>query len=132
MLNLYREDKEKQERGSPCFLHEASFDVVRAGTPLYILQIEQIKKELFGFAPKEIDNGLVVATWLAEYGVTGWDGVIDEDDKDLAFNRVNARKVFLNPEYFLSLNALLIDHAFKYHNYLYDEACEDLEQIKKN
>lgn len=131
-LSLYKEDTQKQERGSPCFLHDATFDVIRAGTPLYYSQIETIKKELYGFAPKEIDNGLVIGTWLAEHGVTGWEGLVDDNDEDLRFSRSNARKIFLNPEYFLSLNALLIDHAYKYQSYLYDEAQEDIEQIKKN
>jgi hypothetical protein len=131
-LDLYKESKEKQESGSPCYLGDGSFNVKRLHTPEYNKQIDDIKKNEYGFAPKDVDTNLILATWLAEYGVTGWDGVLDSDDKSLKFTRKNARKVFLNPEYFLSLNAILIQHASDYNNYLHDEILEDVEAVKKN
>ena len=131
-LDLFKESKDKQESGSPCYLDDGYFNVLRLHTPEYNKQIEDIKKLEYGFAPKDIDTNLVIATWLAEYGVTGWDGVLDEDDNELRFTRKNARKVFLNPAYYLSLNALLIQHASDYANYLFDDVNEDIESVKKS
>ena len=131
-LDQFKESNEKQESGSPCYLGDGNFNVKRLHTPEYNKQIDAIKKNEYGFAPKDIDNNLVLATWLAEYGVTGWDGILNGDDKPLKFTRKNARKVFLNPEYFLSLNAILIQHASDYNNYLHDELIEDVEAVKKN
>lgn len=131
-ISMYKEDKEKQEQGSPCYYGDAYFNVKRANTPEYQVQIEEIKNNLYGFAPKEVDNNKIVAYWLAEYGVTGWDGVLDEEDKELIFSRENARGVFLNPAFHLSLNLLLLQHAGNYNNYLFDAVNADIEQIKKN
>ena len=131
-LDLYKESDSKQESGSPCYLGDGSFDVKRIHTPEYNKQIEDIRKKEYGLAPKEINTNLILATWLAEYGVTGWDGILGDNDDPVKFTRQNARKVFLNPAYFLSLNAILIQHASDYNNYLYDEAIEDVEVIKKS
>jgi hypothetical protein len=131
-LSDYKESKAKQESGSPCYIGDGGsyFDVKRIHTPEYTKQIEDIKKQEYGFAPKEIDNNLILATWLCEYGVTGWEGVIDGEE--ITYSKRNARKIFLNPDYFMSLNALLIQHASDYNNYLYDEVIEDIETIKKS
>ena len=131
-LSSYQEDPIKQDKGSPCYLDEGSFDVRRIHTPSYVKELEEIKKQLYGFAPKEIDNNLVLAHWLCEYGVTGWDGVLNPDESELEYSKENARKVFLNPALFLSLNALLIHHASDYNNYLHDQIEEDIKAVKKN
>ena len=130
-LNDYKEDQEKKESGSPCYYGEAYFNVKRSNTPEYQLQIEELRNNLYGFAPKDIDANLIVGHWLAEFGVTGWDGVFIGDVK-LDFSRQNARKVFLNPDYFLSLNLLLMQHAGDYSKYLYDEVNKDIKQVKKS
>lgn len=132
-LSDYKESASKQEKGSPCYIGEGGsyFDVKRIHTPEYYKQIEHIRVKLYGFAPKDVDNNLVLATWLVDYGVTGWSG-IEGDDGNLRYSKPNSRKVFLNPDYFLSLNALLIHHAGDYNNYLHDEIEEDIEQAKKN
>jgi len=130
-LESYAEDLDKHAGGSPYYLEEACFYVQRAGTPEFNKQIEEIKNELYGFAPKVIDNNKITAFWLAEYGVTGWDGVINEDE-ELEFSRSNARSVFLNPAYYMSLNALLLTHSSNYSNYLFDEVNGDIEAAKKN
>lgn len=136
-MNLidYRESVEKQEKGSPCYIGDGGsyFNVKRIHTPDYYLQIEEIKVELYGFAPnpKEVDNNKVIATWLVEHGVTGWSGV-EGDEGELKYSKKNARKVLLNPDYFLSLNALLIQHASDYNNFLHDEIKKDIEQAKKS
>lgn len=107
------------------------------------------------------DENKLIAEWLVEYGCVGWDGVLSEtaseDEeyqwyeffhkfrhyfgkkelekpavKELKYSKENARSVFLNPEYFLSLNSLLMQGAMNFENYLYDDASEDLDAIKKN
>ena len=130
-LNDYREDAAKQEKGSPCYLGEGYFNVQRIHTPEYNKQIEEIKAELYGFAPKDRDNERSVAHWLCEFGVTSWGDIFDGDDP-LDYSKRNARKVFLNPEYRKSLNSLLIQHASDYNNYLHDKLEKDIEAVKKN
>jgi hypothetical protein len=136
-ISDFRESQDKKELGSPCYIGDEGsfFNVKRIHTPEYNKQIEEIKVELYGFAPKpsDVDNNLILATWLCEFGVTGWVGVDDgENDCELRYNKVNARKVLLNPEYFLSLNPLLIQHAGNYNNYLHDVTQKDIEAIKKS
>ncbi len=132
-LSNYKESTVKQEKGSPCYIGDGGsyFNVKRIHTPEYNKQIEDIKTNLYGFDYKDLDNNLILAHWLVEHGVTGWDG-IENDDSNLRYSQPNARKIFLNPEYFLSLNALLIQHASNYNNYLHDLTQKDIEQAKKN
>ncbi len=134
-INEYREDLKKQEKGSPCYFSDSEnssyIDVRRVGTPQYKKEIEYIKKSLYTFN-EEPNWDLVQANWLAEYGVTGWDGIYDESDSLLQYSKQAAKKIFLNPEYFKTLNELLIQHGASYQNYLHDKAVEDAEVIKKN
>lgn len=130
-LSNYEEDSSKQEKGSPCHIEDGSFDVKRFNTVESNMQIEDIKKREYGFAPKEIDHNKVIAIWLTEHGVTGWDGVFD-DEKEIKYSKSTARQIFLNPAYFLSLNLLLLQHASDYSNYLHDAIEEDVEAIKKS
>jgi len=130
-LNDYKESLDKQEKGSPCYLGEGSFDVKRIHTPEYNKQVEEIKLELYGFSAKEMDDNLILAHWLCEYGVTGWSGVFDGEE-ELKYSQSNARKVFLNPEMFMSVNSLLVNHARDYANYLHDEVEKDIDAVKKN
>ncbi len=130
-LELFAEDPKKQEGGSPFYIDDGFISVKRIHTAEYNKQRESIKNREYGFSSREVDENLITAMWLAEFGVTGWGGVND-GDKELDFNRSNAGAVFLNPNYRLSLNALLINHAANYANYLFDEASEDIEQVKKS
>ena len=130
-ISGYEEDKNKQEKGSPCHIEDGSFDVKRFNTAESNIQIEDIKKREYGFAPKEIDHNKVIAIWLVEHGVTGWDGVFD-DEKELKYSKQVARQIFLNPAYYLSLNLLLLQHASDYSNYLHDAIEKDVEAIKKS
>jgi len=127
----FAEDSQKQENGSPLYLDDGFICVKRIHTVEYNKQRESIRNSIYGFSPNDIDENLITSHWLAEYGVTGWDGVLD-GDKELEFSRENARAVFLNPNYKLSLNALLINHAANYANYLFDEVSEDIKKIKKS
>lgn len=130
-ISNYEEDKVKQENGAPCYIDDGSFNVKRFNTPESNIEIEEIKKKEYGFAPKEIDHNKVIAIWLTEHGVTGWSGVFD-DEKELEYSKQTARQIFLNPAYFLSLNLHLLQHASDYNNYLHDAIEEDIKVIKKN
>ena len=133
-INEYREDLTKHEKGSPCYFseHEESsyIDVKRVGTPQYSKEIEEIKKSLYSFNEQDMDSDLILAHWLVGYGVTGWGGIFD-GDKELKYSKATSRKIFLNPEYFRTVNQLLIQHAQSYQNYLHDAANDDAEAIKK-
>lgn len=132
-MNLleYKEDLEKREAGSPCYIGDGCFYVRRVGTAKYFKEIEDLKKTIYGFTSK-IDNNELLAHWLAEYGVTGWDNIFNEDESELNYSKISARKIFLNPAYHLGLNAILINHGSDYANYLFDEVSEDIEAAKKN
>lgn len=130
-LECFAECEEKQEKGSPCYLDDGVFYVKRIHTIEYHKQREQIKNRLYGFSSREFDENLITAHWLTDHGVTGWEGIYQGDD-ELEFNQQNAAGVFLNPSYRISLNAMLINHAGNYANYLSDEIAEDIEAIKKS
>ena len=130
-ISTYEEDINKQEKGSAFYIEDGHFDVKRFNTPQSNIEIEEIKKKEYGFAPKTIDHNKVIAIWLCEYGVTGWDGIFD-DEKELSYSLATARQIFLNPAYFLSLNLVLLQHASDYNNYLHDEVDQDVEAVKKS
>jgi len=134
-INEYKEDLVKQEKGSPCYFstneNSSYIDIRRVGTPQYKKEIEEIKKSLYAFNDQDMDTDLILANWLVEYGVTGWSGIFDED-KELTYSKATSRKIFLNPEYFRTVNQLLINHGTEYQNYLHDAANDDIEAIKKS
>lgn len=162
-LSAFREDPKKQKGGAPIFIGDGVFYVRRWGTPESQDFLKQLRKNLFGPLHKDQtgDENLLVAEWLIEYGVTGWDGVLQEsadDDQqykwyeffhqwrsvfgkrkiekpevsELPYSKAAARNIFGNPEYYISLNNLILSGAMNFENYLYDDAAEDLEAIKKN
>ena len=133
-LNEYREDLTIHEKGAPISVGDAIFYIRRIGTPAAQKFIKELKLWLWGpFANHpEQDANELLAHWLTEYGCTGWDGVQDADTgADLPYSQQAARKVFTNPEYYLSLNAILTNAASMYENYLHDQADEDAEALKK-
>jgi hypothetical protein len=112
-----------------------TFYVARIGTKEAASQISEIKEKLYGLFPKpnDIDEHEVFANWLAYYGVKGWDDVTDgENDKPLEFTPTFARSLFLNKQYWMSLNQVLISHAANYENFLNDQAYEDAEELGKH
>ena len=134
LLSDYKEDAQKQESGSPCYLGNGCFYVRRVGGKQYLEEVEIIKRNLYGFSPTKIDQNEVMAHWLAEYGVTGWDDIMDgnDDNKPVEYSKKNARIIFLDKSYWQSLNIILFNHGSDYNNYLEDAAGEDVEQVKKN
>lgn len=162
-LSAYREDSDKQAKGVPIYIGDAVFYCRRWGTPESQSFIKDLRKKLFGPLHKDQqgDENKLIAEWLIEYGITGWDGVLEETAteeqeyqwyeffhkfksmfgrqkidkpsvKELTYSKAAARNIFSNPEYYLSLNSLLLSGSMNFENYLYDDADEDLEAIKKN
>lgn len=132
-LNEYRESLTLHDKGAPISVGDAIFYIRRIGTPAAQRFIKELKLSLYGpFATHaEQDHNELLAHWLTEYGCTGWEGVQDESGSQLAYSKDTARKVFLNKEYWLSLNAILTNAASMYENYLHEQAEEDAEQLKK-
>lgn len=131
-LDNFREDPEKQNGGTPIYIGDATFFCKRWGTPESAKFIRQVKLEIMGPLHKYQpgDDDLILAEWLAGYGVTNWSGVFS-GESELKYSPQNARKVFLNPEYFLSLNQMIFIESQKFQNYLYEQVQEDTEEIKK-
>lgn len=132
-LAEFREDPNRWAEGSPIHVNEMTFYVRRWGTPESQEKLRDIRKRLFGpfHKQQDADDDIVMGEWLTEYGVTGWEGVIEESGKELKFSKKNARGVFCNPEFFYSLNRLIYAAAANFENYLYQEAEEDTEELKK-
>jgi hypothetical protein len=134
-MNLadYRESIELRDAGAPIPVGDSTFYIRRFGTPKSNELIKQLKMQLFGPLHKmqDGDDNQVFAHWLTDYGCTGWDNVIDIDDKPLQYSQQTARKLFTNPEYYMSLNQLLINAACFFENYLHETAESDAEALKK-
>lgn len=132
-LSEYREDLTMRKNGAPIAVSDATFYVRRFGTPESNELLKQLKQQLYGPLHKfqDGDELAVYAHWLADYGVTGWQGVYNEDETPLEYSQTAARKIFTNPEYQMSLNLVLINAATAFENYLHEEADKDLEALKK-
>jgi hypothetical protein len=135
-LSAYREDTDKQKNGAAIPMGAAVFFVRRWGTIESESFLQKIKREVFGpFVPADEDYfPAILSHWLAEYGVTGWTGVFMDDDgkaMPLPYDKISARRIFLDRSYWLSLNAELFAACQNYENYLHEIAEEDAESIKK-
>lgn len=133
-LALYKESSEKQMEGAPVYIGDATFYLRRWGTNESQAFLKDLRRALFGphHRSQEGDENKVVGEWLAGYGVVGWEDVLDADSgKEFKYSKKNARMLFLDPEYYLSLNAELFMQANRFENYLYDEALDELEELKK-
>lgn len=132
VLHQFREDGEKQSEGSPCYLGDHTFIVRRLGTRESNKCMKELRQAIFGPLHKfeDGDNELLLANWLAEFGVTNWD-LTDEYGAEIKYSKSTARELFLDESYFMSLNAELIDFAARYQHFLYDAAEQDIEEIKK-
>lgn len=133
-LSDYKEDSEKQKDGTPIYVGDAIFYVRRWGTKESLIIRKKIQHRLFGPLHKysDEDDSLLLAHWLCEYGVSNWENVFPEKGFDeILYSIENSRDIFLNHEYFLSLNQILFKESLKFENYLYDEMEASIEEIKK-
>ena len=138
MLSLYRECKEKQDSGSPCYLDNSdkpmTIWVRRFGNKETREQVSEITERLYGAFPRpgDVDDDKINAYWLIEHGVASWENIIgDDDSEEITFTESNVNRVISNPEYFMSINRILMAHAINYENYLQDSAYKDSESLKK-
>ena len=131
-LSDYQESKELQQSGAPIAVGDSVFYVRRLGTKESQEALKNIRQQLYGPFHKmaDVDNNRLYGHWLTEYGVTGWAGV-DDQDGVLEYSKEAARNIFTNPDYFLSLNDLLISAALRFENYLHDEAQADGDKLEK-
>ena len=131
-LSDYQESKELQQAGAPIAVGDSVFYVRRLGTKESQEALKNIRQQLYGPFHKmaDTDNNRLYGHWLTEYGVTGWTGV-DDQDGALEYSKEAARNIFTNPDYFLSLNDLLISAALRFENYLHDEAQADGDKLEK-
>lgn len=134
-LGVYRESLELQASGAPCVTEGGTFFVRRSGTEEYWKTRREITARLFGIylQPKPESEAIISANMLAEYLVTGWEGVYSDDGEgeELEYSKESARAIFLNKEYFLSLNRILEEFSCTFTGYLRLQANEDLDQLKK-
>lgn len=131
-LSDYQESKQLQQEGAPIAVGDSVFYVRRLGTRESQEALKNIRQHLYGPFHKmsEVDNNRLYGHWLTEHGVTGWANVEDQDGA-LQYSKEAARNIFTNPEYFLSLNDLLISAALRFENYLHDEAQADGDKLEK-
>jgi len=136
-FGAYRESLELQEKGTP-FRAEGWADgtaiyVKRWGTKESEKHISEIRMVVDGpYGARESFFPDIVAHWLAGYGVTGWEGVYDDDGVTLLpFTKETARQVFLDDGHKLNLNMMLYGHAINGENYYEELARRDSEEIKK-
>jgi hypothetical protein len=132
-LSDYRESIDLRTQGAPLPVDDAIFFVKRYGTPESNKILKDLRMQLFGPLHKmqDADYDTIHAHWLTDYGVTGWEGVQDEQGETLEYSTQTARAIFTNPEYMMSLNRILIDGACAFENYLHEEAEQDTEVLKK-
>lgn len=132
-LGLFREDRELWESGAPAEMGDATFYVRRSGTDDYYKKRREITNRLLGLyvQPKTEDEIRVNSHLLAEYLVSGWENLFDEDGNEVEYSEENARAIFLDEDYRLSLNAALINFSWDFNNYLKLRAEEDLDELKK-
>ena len=132
-LGLFREDLQMQKDGAPIKAGDSTFYVKRSGTKEYYEKRRSITQKLFGLylQPKQEDEIKINAYVLAEYLVTGWDDVFTEDGDSVDYSIQAAKEIFLDEEYQLSLNAILINSSWDFGNYLKLKMEEDLQELKK-
>lgn len=133
-LSAFRENVQKQRGGAAIPIGVAVFYCKRWGTKESDEFIANLKRELYGPFTSNSEQYFpeLLAHWFAEYAITGWDNVYQEDkDELLKYSKQKARIIFLDDSYWLSLNTILFNQACNYENYLDEIAKEDSEEIKK-
>lgn len=135
-IKCFEEDLEKSLNGAPIYPFpdnaDLFFDVKRIGTFQQQNEMEDIRKRVYGFnPPRHIDNNLLWAHWLGEYGCTGWGYLEDDKGNALEFSRATCRGIFLDESHRNFLVPTLISGANDAYAYLTDEAIEAIEEAKK-
>ena len=134
-LGVYRESLELQSAGAPFETEAGTFIVRRSGTEEYWKKRREIVARLYGvyLQPKPEQESVILANMLAEYTVSGWSGVYSDDGEgeEIVYSMSASREIFLNKEYFLSLNRAIEEFSCNFTGYLHLRSEEDLEALKK-
>lgn len=135
-LTCFKSDAAKEQQGAPIYPMPDNADlffmVRRIGTFEQQKEMSEITKRVYGFnPPRQVDNNLLWAHWLGEYGVTGWGYLEDDAGNELKFDRATCRAIFLDSSHKNYLVPTLIGGASDAYSYLTDEALEAIEELKK-
>jgi len=133
-FSAFKEDLQKQKNGAAIPIGVAVFYCKRWGTKESEEFLAKLRREIYGPFIANSDEYFpeLLAWWLAEYAITGWEGIFQEGgDALLKYNKDTARQIFLDPSYWLQLNAELFRESQNYERYLEEMAKEDLEELKK-
>jgi len=134
----FLEDEGLQANGAPFYLssiypsNNGVFYVSRFGCVESVKQMKKLRKQLHGFdSTKDVDEAELIAIWLAEFGVTGWENLTDANDNEVPFTRANCRQVFADKRLKLSLCNELFRFACNYEHYIKEQIIEDIDALKK-
>jgi hypothetical protein len=137
-LSSFSEDLKKHGGGAPIYVDSSdgqiTFYVRRIGTNESNKALKDLRRSLFGPFHSAADDDIsqLYANWLADYGVTGWDDLVDSDTGEpVLYSKQAARDLFLDESYFQSLNSILINSAASFENFLHDEKEEAIDNVKK-
>lgn len=133
VLSDFSECPQKQSEGSPYYVSDnVTLYVKRWGTPESEEVRRRLHRRLFGPMHQfdDSDDSLLIAHWLVEYGVSGWD-IIDEDGSYIEYSKREAQNAFLDESRYLSLNKSTFNFANDWQKYLLEEAEEAIDNIKK-
>lgn len=133
-FSAFKEDLQKQKKGAAIPIGLAVFYCKRWGTKESEEFLAKLRRELYGPFISNSDEYFpeLLAWWLAEYAITGWEGVFQEENEQLLkHSKDNARLIFLDRSYWLHLNMEIFKESQNYERYLEEIAKEDLEELKK-
>lgn len=128
-IKQYRENCKAWDEGTWVQAEHAdgwNFQIRRVGTPQAHSEMKEIRLSLYGPMPKDEYEPEIIAHWLAKYGVTDW-----ENDQDIPYSKANALTLFVNQEYWMSLNLELYNLAANFKVFLDEYTKEDMEPLKK-
>lgn len=133
-FSAFKENVQKQRDGAAIPIGMAVFYCKRWGTRESDAFMVKLRRELYGpfVANSEEYFPELLGYWFAEYAITGWKNVFEEEKETLLnYSKDNARSIFLDESYWLSLNMELFKQCQNYENYLDEIVQEDSEEIKK-
>jgi len=117
-FSAFQENIELQKGGARIQINDARFTIKRWGTKESELFLVRLRRELYGaFSGDPEYLPELIAHWLANYAVIGWEGVYSNDNDELfPYSPRAARQVLLDPSNWLKLNMDLFNAAQNYEN----------------
>lgn len=132
--SLFLQDVQLMDDGVWIDIASGSFKIRRWGTKqsdkiFHRLRMVEFGEKLPRFSS---ETEMLYGIWLAEYGVIDWKNVCDKQNNEIEYSIQQARAIFTNPGYQSSLVTILFNEAQNYTNFLYQQADEDVEQLKES